>query len=49
MMSNRSDQYGFNLGSQFGWMKTSREYDAESRKIDDRDNSRIFLDIVAGW
>ena len=49
MMSNRSDQYGFNLGSQFGWMKTSREYDAQSRKIDDRDNSRIFLDIVAGW
>jgi hypothetical protein len=49
MMSNRSDQYGFNLGSQFGWIKSSREYDDESRAIDNQDNARIFFDIVAGW
>lgn len=49
MMSNRSDQYGFNLGTQFGWMRTSREYDDEARSVDKVDNSRIFLDVVAGW
>ena len=49
MMSNRSDQYGFNLGSQFGWMTTNREYDEAVRKTDNFDNSRIFLDLVAGW
>ena len=49
MMSNRSDHYGYNLASQFGIMKTEREYDDASRASDSFDNSRLFFDIVAGF
>jgi len=49
MMSNRSDHYGYNLASQFGFMKTDREYDDDSRAADSFDNSRLFFDIVAGF
>ena len=49
MMSNRSDHYGYNLASQFGYMRTDRKYDDDSRGADNFDNSRIFFDIVAGF
>ena len=49
MMSNRSDHYGYNLASQFGFIKTSREYDDATRASDSFDNARLFFDIVAGF
>jgi len=49
MMSNRSDHYGYNLASQFGFIRTSREYDDATRASDSFDNSRLFFDIVAGF
>ena len=49
MMSNRSDHYGYNLASQFGFIRTSREYDDPTRASDSFDNSRLFFDIVAGF
>ena len=49
MMSNRSDHYGYNLASQFGLIRTSREYDDATRASDSFDNSRLFFDIVAGF
>ncbi|HIG54868.1 MAG TPA: hypothetical protein EYG11_08890 [Candidatus Latescibacteria bacterium] len=49
MMSNRSDHYGYNLASQFGLIKTNREFDDDTRSSDSFDNSRIFFDIVAGF
>ncbi|MEE2659871.1 MAG: hypothetical protein VX733_15290 [Candidatus Latescibacterota bacterium] len=49
MMSNRSDHYGYNLASQFGWMKTSRTHDDESLQALDMDNSRLFFDVIAGF
>ena len=49
MMSNRSDHYGYNLASQFGFIKSSREYDDATRASDSFDNARLFFDIVAGF
>lgn len=49
MMTNRSDYYGYNLASQFGWMRTARDYDDATMKALDVANSRIFFDIVAGF
>ena len=49
MMSNRSDHYGYALASQFGFIRTSREYDDATRASDSFDNSRLFFDIVAGF
>ena len=49
MMSNQSDHYGYNLASQFGFLKVSREYDDESRSGDDFDTSSLFFDIIAGF
>ena len=49
MMSNRSDHYGYSLASQFGFIRTSREYDDATRASDSFDNSRLFFDIVAGF
>ena len=49
MMSNRSDHYGYNVASQFGWIKTDREYDNELRKDENFNSGRIFFDIVAGF
>ena len=49
MMSNRSDHYGYNLASQFGFIKTNREYDDATRASDSFNNSRLFFDIVAGF
>lgn len=49
MMSNRSDHYGYNLASQFGFIKTDREYDEEARQDENFNSGRIFFDIVAGF
>ena len=49
MMSNRSDHYGYNLASQFGFIKTNREFDDDTRASDGFNNSRLFFDIVAGF
>ena len=49
MMSNRSDHYGYNLASQFGFIKTNREFDDDTRASDGFNNSRLFVDIVAGF
>jgi hypothetical protein len=49
MMSNRSDHYGYNVSSQFGWIKTDREYDDELRQDENFNSGRIFFDIVAGF
>ncbi|MEW6754297.1 MAG: hypothetical protein AB1505_25435 [Candidatus Latescibacterota bacterium] len=49
MMTNRSDYYGYNVASQFGWMRTSQDYDDATMAARDVANSRIFFDIVAGF
>ncbi len=49
MMSNRSDHYGYNVSSQFGWIKTDREYDDDLRQDENFNSGRIFFDIVAGF
>jgi hypothetical protein len=49
MMSNRSDHYGYNIASQYGYIKTDREYDDELRKAENFNSGRIFFDIVAGF
>ena len=49
MMSNRSDHYGYNVASQFGFIKADREYDDDSRASESFDSSRLFFDIVAGF
>ena len=49
MMSNRSDHYGFNVASQFGFKKSSRKFSHETRKDDSFNTSLLFLDIVAGY
>ena len=49
MMSNRSDHYGFNIASQFGFKKVNREFTHESRKDDSFNTSLVFFDIVAGY
>ena len=49
MMTNRSDHYGYNLSSQFGFIKTDREFDDETRAADSFNSSRLFFDIVAGF
>ena len=49
MMSNRSDHYGFNIASQFGFKKISRDFTHETRKDDSFNTSLIFFDIVAGY
>jgi hypothetical protein len=49
MMTNRSDHYGYNLSSQFGFIRTDREFDDKTRAADSFDNSRLFFDIVAGF
>ena len=49
MASNQSDHYGYNLASQFGFLKVSREYNDESRSGDAFDTSTLFFDILAGF
>lgn len=49
MMTNRSDHYGYNVSSQFGYIRTSREFDDSTRIADSFENSRLFFDIVAGF
>ncbi|HJP29732.1 MAG TPA: hypothetical protein QGF95_04165 [Candidatus Latescibacteria bacterium] len=49
MMTNRSDHYGYNVSSQFGFIQTDRKFDDETRAADSFDNSRLFFDIVAGF
>jgi hypothetical protein len=49
MMTNHSDYYGYNLASQFGWMKTRRSYDDPSKAALNMDNTKLFFDIVAGF
>ena len=49
MLSNRSDHYGFNVASQFGFIKTNREFTDASREGDNFDSTRIFFDIVSGF
>ena len=49
MASNQSDHYGYNLASQFGFLKVSREYEEESRSGDDFDTSTLFFDVIAGF
>ena len=49
MASNQSDHYGYNLASQFGFLKVSREYEDESRSGDDFDTSTLFFDVIAGF
>ena len=49
MMSNRSDHYGYNLSSQFGYIRTDREFDDPTRAADNLNNARLFFDVVAGF
>lgn len=49
MMTNRSDHYGYNVSSQFGYIRTSRDFDDPTRIADSFENSRLFFDIVAGF
>jgi len=49
MMTNRSDYYGYNLASQFGWQHSARDYDDKTMDALDVSSSKIFFDIVAGF
>jgi hypothetical protein len=49
MMSNRSDHYGYALSTQFGLIKTDREYEEEFKQGDNFNATQIFFDVVAGF
>jgi len=49
MTSNRSDHYGYSIATQFGYIKTDREYEDEAREAENFNSGRIFFDIVAGF
>jgi hypothetical protein len=49
MMSNRSDHYGYAIATQFGMIKTDREYEEKTRESDDFNSTKMFFDVVAGF